>query len=522
MNSISRVNGLSADVSMQSDLPKTESVSSPPTMVAPVPSGATKSAALNGALAPSSAAPIKAMPFAPKESAIRELGPVLVNPRRPDMIRALIVQPAEGDPKYYNARVRGRGLGGQFIEEIKVGDLTYMLFEIPMQSLVRIRAPLAGSVAERRMNAQLNAEQGVFIDRPVRLIEPVENIKVNAEAELMQQVSRDAHGVSESFEKFGYEGEGVKVGVIDTGFRAGIHDAIFGNRVKRTWSDFPEEPSDGHGHGMHVSGSAVGGKDPKSNWKGIAAKAELYSYKSLNNGGGGSWSTIIKGVGEAVRDDVDVINLSLGGAGQLPDLQDQIIVALTEASKKGIVVVVAAGNSGEALIGTPGHGFSVISVGAVDTNGTKERFDDRPAEFSSRGGDPFFEPVNGYGPEWEQYAHVNHSAEGKPNVAASGVKVTSTTHDGWRKMSGTSMASPQVTGIEALAIEYVRRNAPQMSKLDRYKLVVNSLLAACVPVKDTDGIRDAGPLKVGRGFVDAAKLYTILQTSVAKVQKAAA
>ncbi|MEK7658263.1 MAG: S8 family serine peptidase [Patescibacteria group bacterium] len=206
-------------------------------------------------------------------------------------------------------------------------------------------------------------------------------------------------------------------------------------------------PMDDHGHGTHVAGivagSGVGGL------KGVAPDAKLYAYKVLNSGGVGSFSNIISAIDRAVdpnndndfSDKVDVMNLSLGGQGN-PD--DPLSIAIDNAVNAGVVAVVAAGNSGpnEKTIGSPGTARKAITVGATD------KFD-KITSFSSRG------PV-----EWID-SSGNNQVLIKPDIVAPGVNICSSEYDSaWSDkkclddkhvaISGTSMATPMVTGSVAL------------------------------------------------------------------------
>lgn len=449
---------------------------------------------------------------------IQGLGDVMVSPNDPTMVRVLMQKPRGYRPGPLSMGDYGSAFGrkGRMVGEQRVGGQTYGVFEIPYYNLLSIGLydfPVADPQAIARHNLDVCATNGLFVDRPVSVIEPVE--KLPEVPGLFQDIARESHGVAESFEKHGYKGAGIRVAVVDTGYAQGVHDEIFGNRVKKLWTAF-NDPIDRHGHGTHCAGSILGGPRANTNWRGMAPEADLYAYKTLDDNGSGSINSILAGINEAIADDVDVISMSLGGSAQSADLKDPMIMALVEGARKGIISCVAAGNSGDSPISTPGHGFIVLSVGAVDTNNTKGRDDDRSASFSSRGGDPYYVPEKGgYGKEWEGYSQVNHNEDGKPNLAAAGVKILSTTAKGWERWSGTSMATPQVAGIIALAVEYVKKNAPKMTKLERYKLVVNSVLESCVPVSDGNGGNEK-PNVVGQGFLDAAKLYDVLEKAVGK------
>ncbi|MCB0167646.1 MAG: S8 family serine peptidase, partial [Anaerolineae bacterium] len=178
----------------------------------------------------------------------------------------------------------------------------------------------------------------------------------------------------------GIKGKGVKVGIVDTGIDSAHPD--FAGRIMATKSFVSSSAQDDNGHGTHVAG-IVAGSGAKSNGKyvGIAPEASLYVAKVLRADGGGSMSGVMAGIEWAVLEqNVQVINLSLGGSGSC-DGTDALSVMCDEAvTQMGVVVCVAAGNSGpgERTVGSPGCARLVITVGAMDDSG-------RIASFSSRG-----------------------------------------------------------------------------------------------------------------------------------------
>jgi minor extracellular serine protease Vpr len=161
-------------------------------------------------------------------------------------------------------------------------------------------------------------------------------------------------------------GKGITVGVIDTGIDythpdlrrnyAGGHDLVDQDK------DPMETRSQGKAtlHGTHVAGIiAANGKI-----QGVAPEAKIIAYRALGPGGGGTTEQVIAAVEQAIKDKVDIINLSLGNDVNGPDLP--ISLALNNAVDKGIVAVAANGNSGPNVwtVGSPGTATKAISVGA--------------------------------------------------------------------------------------------------------------------------------------------------------------
>ena len=165
-------------------------------------------------------------------------------------------------------------------------------------------------------------------------------------------------------------GKGITVGVIDTGVDythpdlknnyAGGHDLVDNDR------DPMETLATGKAtiHGTHVAGIiAANGKI-----KGVAPEAKIVAYRALGPGGGGTTEQVLAAIEQAIKDKVDVVNLSLGNDINGPDLP--ISLALNRAVDKGIVAVAASGNSGPNVwtVGSPGTASKAISVGASTPN----------------------------------------------------------------------------------------------------------------------------------------------------------
>lgn len=162
-------------------------------------------------------------------------------------------------------------------------------------------------------------------------------------------------------------GKGIKVGVIDTGIDY-THPDLKSSYVKGyDFVDHDHDPMETKNmgpnntfHGTHVAGViAANGK-----MTGVAPEAKLYVYRALGPGGYGTTEMIIAAIDQAIKDRVDVLNLSLGTSINGPDLPTSL--ALDKAVENGIVAVTANGNSGPELwtVGSPGTSHKAISVGA--------------------------------------------------------------------------------------------------------------------------------------------------------------
>jgi subtilisin family serine protease len=210
------------------------------------------------------------------------------------------------------------------------------------------------------------------------------------------------------------QGEGVRVAVIDTGID-GAHPDLAGqvaggyNAIDKNASYF-----DDNSHGTHVSGTIAGKWDGKG-VVGVAPKARLYAVKVLDKDGGGHLTAIIKGLVWCAQNNIQVANMSLGA----PMGSVFMRLAVNYAASKGVTLVAAAGNSGGS-VGYPGAYPAAIAISASDSQ-------DHIAKFSSRGKEVAF--------------------------IAPGVGVRSTVpNGGYDTYNGTSMATPHMTGLAALAV----------------------------------------------------------------------
>ncbi|MED3997551.1 S8 family serine peptidase [Peribacillus frigoritolerans] len=185
----------------------------------------------------------------------------------------------------------------------------------------------------------------------------------------------------------GYTGKGIKVGILDTGIdynHPDLKDAYKdgydfvdddSNPMETTYADWkqsgkPEMNGSSAyytNHGTHVAGiigSRGVAKDTEYTTVGAAPEADIYAYRVLGPYGSGQADDIIAAVDRAVKDDMDVINMSLGNS--LNDPLYATSIAVNNAVLSGITTVVAAGNSGDKnyTLGSPGAAALALSVGA--------------------------------------------------------------------------------------------------------------------------------------------------------------
>ncbi len=210
------------------------------------------------------------------------------------------------------------------------------------------------------------------------------------------------------------KGEGVKVAVIDTGIDCAHPDLAANCAGGYNALDSGKPATDDNAHGTHVAGTIAGVLDGKG-VVGVAPKARLYAVKVLDKDGAGGLSSIIKGLIWAGKNKMDVANMSLGA----PMGTIFMRAALKYAQVRGVAVFAAAGNDGGS-VNYPGAYPEAICVSALAPN-------EAIAKFSSRG---------------NQVAFI-----------APGVDVKSSIPGGsWDDFSGTSMATPHMAGLGALAV----------------------------------------------------------------------
>lgn len=241
-------------------------------------------------------------------------------------------------------------------------------------------------------------------------------------------------------------GAGVKVAVLDTGYDA-EHPDLAGKlagfaefdehgQVVDGTNDVAAAYDDGT-HGTHVAGTIVGGR-ASGRWIGVAPEAKVLSGLVLK-GGWGTTEQILAGMQWAVDQGADVISMSLGGLDMNPDVFDTYTLAILNASRMGIPVVAAVGNEGAGTSGSPGNDLFALTVGATDV-------DDRPAGFSG-GRTQIIRRSRYIGDEYLPLPFT------KPEMTAPGVDVYSCVPGGkWAAYSGSSMATPHVSGAIALLL----------------------------------------------------------------------
>lgn len=207
----------------------------------------------------------------------------------------------------------------------------------------------------------------------------------------------------------------VDIAIADTGIDASHPDV--GPRVTNR-ANFTNDPDgDVYGHGTHVAGIAAAVTNNAVGIAGTAYNTRLMSVKVLDDNGYGYYSWIADGIMWAADNGAEVINLSLGGTSSSTTLAN----AVNYAWSRGVVVVAAAGNNGRNRQFYPAYYANAMAVAATDSN-------DRKASFSNYG-------------SWV-------------DIAAPGVSILSAYKGNYSNLSGTSMATPFVSGLAGLLKGY--------------------------------------------------------------------
>ncbi len=264
----------------------------------------------------------------------------------------------------------------------------------------------------------------------------------------------------------GFTGAGIILGHVDTGVLT-THEALTGKWLSPYWIDgvaFQATPYDDHGHGTHTMGTICGGDGPGPfvNDVGIAYGCQFIPTKAFTSGGSGTNATIDTCMNylanlKAGGVDIRAIGNSWGNNnGQ--ELHWWSIVLNWQAI--GVLPVFSNGNAGPGAgtVGSPGSYPMSIGIGSTNSS-------DAVSGYSSRGPAPNIDPINN--PIYWYYSAWNLL---KPDVSAPGENVRSSYNTGgYTSMSGTSMASPHVTGGTAVLLQ----KNPALTVTDLYDLFRN-------------------------------------------------
>lgn len=254
-------------------------------------------------------------------------------------------------------------------------------------------------------------------------------------------------------------GEGIKVGILDTGINIDHPDLAANFMGGINFVNPKKTCNDDNGHGTHVAGT-VAAISNEIGVIGVAPKAHLYAVKVLDRSGSGYLSDLIDGLDWCIKNDIKVVNMSLGTTADIQSFHE----AITNAYNHGITLVAAAGNEYPGPVNYPAAYSKTIAVSAIN--------------------------------ESDQMAYFSCTGE-EIDLAAPGVNILSTyKRGGYKILSGTSMATPHVTGVAALVL----KESPGLSP-DEVKSTLK---------RRAEWLNGLTLQQQGAGLVDAQKSISLL------------
>lgn len=262
-----------------------------------------------------------------------------------------------------------------------------------------------------------------------------------------------------------YRGQGIRIAIVDSGAANGHQDLV---RISRGYDVMNKTSSSGWNvdtisHGSHCAG-VICGLDSSWGVRGFAPEAEVHACKLFP---GGQISQLIDALEYCIEKQIDVVNLSLGGAEPSEALEQQLL----RAKQAGIACIVAAGNS-SGPVQYPASSPNVLAVSAI---GRLNEFpaDSYHAQAITRQVDSngfFAARFSCFGPEVD--------------VCAPGVAITSAVpENNFAAWDGTSMAAPHITGLAALVLAHhpdFQGSSPRSA--ERVERLFQIIKMSCRPV----------------------------------------
>jgi serine protease len=269
------------------------------------------------------------------------------------------------------------------------------------------------------------------------------------------------------WEAHGITGCDVTVAVLDTGLDLGSGDDthpdfLCSDKVDVIGgSDYIQDdgiPNDQNGHGTHVAGIIGACTDNGIGVGGVAPESTVMPLRVLDAEGSGNIDDLVAAIRKAADSGAHVINMSLGWPSALsgvelvepffPDLNE----AIEYARSKGVVVVAAAGNESFPICALPAIAEDVICVGSSDTRDLNSWYGNFPAKLDN---DEDFGPgllaPGGSGTLGNAFCQ-----QADEEILSTYLRDGDTCGDvGYEAIFGTSMASPHVAGVAALAYERI-------------------------------------------------------------------
>ncbi len=367
--------------------------------------------------------------------------------------------------------------------------------------ILRLNGEMSGALRAllRRNGARINKELqrvGVAVaELPASAIEElsgfseVSYVSPDEETQVLGHVSKTTGmeaAVGQTYTNISnLNGTGVGIAVVDSGIydahTAFLSEDGTASRVvfNKNFVATETRTDDPYGHGTHVAGLAAGNKRVRSGaYAGVAPDAKLIDLRVLDSNGKGKTSWLLAALDWIAANhaayNIRVVNLSLGSPAIDSYKNDPVCKAIEKLYDLNIVVVAAAGNHGKNSYGqkvygqihSPGNSPHAITVGASNSFGTDTRTDDKITTYSSRG--PTRSSLidaaglrrydNLLKPDLVAPGNKLISAESSPNKLRTLTPSLSAYNfndqqNAMMYLSGTSMATPNVTGAVALMLE---------------------------------------------------------------------
>jgi subtilisin len=357
-------------------------------------------------------------------------------PTRSRVLRAVLVLCALAAvvPASAAAAAPGQAIPDSYIVTLRTGDPGTVAADHARRHGAAVDHVYRNALRGYAAHMSAAAARRVATDDRVASVVPDQAVSIDAQT-LPTGINRVDGELSSTASGDGIGAVDVDIAILDTGIDPTHPDL---NVVDGVNCSTGRSFEDGNGHGTHVAGTAAA-KDDTTGVVGVAPGARLHAVRVLNNAGSGSFSGIICGIDwvTARAATIEVANMSLSGTGTDTGCNDGgLHQAICNSVNAGVTYAVAAGNtSSDAANRVPASYDEVITVSALaDFDGLpgglgsptcRTDQDDTFADFSNFGADV--------------------------DLIAPGVCILSTWKNGaYNTISGTSMATPHVTGAAAL------------------------------------------------------------------------
>jgi subtilisin family serine protease len=298
---------------------------------------------------------------------------------------------------------------------------------------------------EMKIISELKKQSAEISDKIIELEQYLNNKPIPPKNFLEMEWGMKAIGM----EKALYTGKGVDVCILDTGLEITHPDFASREIEGKSFIEGEDWNKDPNGHGTHCAGVSAGNLRADTGKRyGIAKDCNLKIAKVLSNKGKGTTSSVIDAIDWAISKQFKILSLSLAAPVELNEKPSVLFETVgMRALENNCLIIAAAGNDSSRPsipkpVSAPANSPSIMAVAAIDGQM-------RIAAFSNAG--------------------LNPSTGGNINVCAPGVDVFSSypkntkNKNNYYALSGTSMATPHVSGLAALYMEqFPDKNAKEI------------------------------------------------------------